>query len=87
MVENMRKWLHIAAASSMNRTKVDIMQLIRYAESLDSKVSEDSREALQGLINQGFFFLSSAWLIEVWKSMKKKAKCNKTKIKKAWDLR
>ncbi|EJW87052.1 hypothetical protein WUBG_02036 [Wuchereria bancrofti] len=37
----------------MKRKEHNITQLIRYAESLDSKVSEDSLEALQGLINQG----------------------------------
>lgn len=37
----------------MKRKEHNITQLIRYAESLDSKVSEDSLEVLQGLINQG----------------------------------
>uniref|UniRef100_A0A0R3RW98 Hamartin n=1 Tax=Elaeophora elaphi TaxID=1147741 RepID=A0A0R3RW98_9BILA len=37
----------------MKRKERSVAQLIRYAESLDSKVSEDSLEALQGLINQG----------------------------------
>ncbi|KAL3990839.1 Hamartin family protein [Acanthocheilonema viteae] len=38
---------------STKRKDHNITQLIRYAESLDSKVSEDSLEALQGLISQG----------------------------------
>ncbi|EJD75893.1 hypothetical protein, variant [Loa loa] len=37
----------------MKRKEHSITQLIRYAQSLDSKVSEDSLEALQRLINQG----------------------------------
>uniref|UniRef100_A0A915Q211 Hamartin n=1 Tax=Setaria digitata TaxID=48799 RepID=A0A915Q211_9BILA len=37
----------------MKRRERNVAQLIRYAESLDSKVSEDSRETLQGLISQG----------------------------------
>ncbi|CAG9537894.1 unnamed protein product [Cercopithifilaria johnstoni] len=37
----------------MKRKEHNITQLLRYAESLDSKVSEDSLEALQELISQG----------------------------------
>ncbi|VDN58792.1 unnamed protein product [Dracunculus medinensis] len=39
--------------SGSGRTNHDIMQLIRYSDSLDSKVSENSREALKSLIDQG----------------------------------
>uniref|UniRef100_A0A0N5ARN1 Hamartin n=1 Tax=Syphacia muris TaxID=451379 RepID=A0A0N5ARN1_9BILA len=35
------------------RTHAEIVKLIRYSESLNSKVSEDSREALRSLIDQG----------------------------------
>ncbi|VDD90582.1 unnamed protein product [Enterobius vermicularis] len=35
------------------RTRSEIIKLIRYSESLNSKVSEDSREALRSLIDQG----------------------------------
>uniref|UniRef100_A0A915C9K1 Hamartin n=5 Tax=Parascaris univalens TaxID=6257 RepID=A0A915C9K1_PARUN len=36
-----------------SRTKADIKKLIQYSESIDSKVSENSREALRSLIDQG----------------------------------
>ncbi|VDK45901.1 unnamed protein product [Anisakis simplex] len=36
-----------------NRTKADIRKLIQYSESVDAKVSENSREALRSLIDQG----------------------------------
>ncbi|MFH4977564.1 hypothetical protein AB6A40_004273 [Gnathostoma spinigerum] len=35
------------------RSKSEIVKLIRYSESLDAKVAEDSREALRSLIDQG----------------------------------
>lgn len=44
---------------SVKQREHNITQLIRYAESLDTKVSEDSLEALQGLISQG---ITSFWL-------------------------
>ncbi|MCP9263231.1 Hamartin [Dirofilaria immitis] len=37
----------------MKRKHHDITQLIRHAESLDSKLSEDSLELLLGMVNQG----------------------------------
>lgn len=56
--------------SGSGRTNHDIMQLIRYSDSLDSKVSENSREALKSLIDQGFFshffFLVSLVFIDVY---------------------
>uniref|UniRef100_A0A914RRM2 Uncharacterized protein n=1 Tax=Parascaris equorum TaxID=6256 RepID=A0A914RRM2_PAREQ len=42
-----------------SRTKADIKKLIQYSESIDSKVSENSREALRSLIDQGEFSMRS----------------------------
>lgn len=56
------------------RTRSEIIKLIRYSESLNSKVSEDSREALRSLIDQGLIIslftlllFSDSWCLENYK--------------------